>query len=199
MAYGDFDLRRALTDFGLTSNEGVDLFAGVPPVEPSAYLTDWLAEFAPVALGIGSERGRGEAIIFPILAEAKRHCRDPVTVASGVTFDVDRGRGLTGVCDYLITRSRNLYFVRGPVFAAVEAKREDINGGLGQCVAEMVAVRVFNEREGTPLPAVHGCVTSGNLWRFLKLEGDTLFVDRDERHLRDLPMVLGILVHIVGG
>ena len=29
----------------------------------------------------------------------------------------------------------------------VEAKNENIKGGLGQCVAEMVAAQIFNERE----------------------------------------------------
>ena len=196
MAYSDFDLRKALTDFALTSEERVDLFAGVPPVEPSEMLRDWLDEFVRPALSFGSERGRGESIIFPILAEAKRRSPQPVTIAPGVAFEVDKERGLTGFCDYILTRSREVYFVRGPVFAAVEAKKEDITGGLGQCAAEMVAIRIFNERDKTPIPAVYGCVTSGNMWRFLKLDGSTLYIDEPEYYLSDVPKILGILVHI---
>jgi len=197
MAFSDFDLRKALTDFALTSNEATDLFTDVPPLEPSDQLRSWLADFAPAALGIGSERG--EAIIFPILAEAKRRSRGPVTLASGVTFDVDKSKGLTGVCDYLLTHSREVFFIRGPVFAAVEAKKEDISGGLGQCAAEMVAIRMFNENEKSPLHIVYGCVTSGNLWRFLKLENNTLYIDKIEYYLGDLPKLLGILVSIANG
>ncbi|MCE9565524.1 MAG: hypothetical protein K8U57_26175 [Planctomycetes bacterium] len=85
------------------------------------------------------------------------------------------------------------------MFAAVEAKKEDISGGLGQCAAEMVAIRMFNENEKSPLPAVFGCVTSGNLWRFLKLEGNTLFIDKTEYYLSALPKLLGILVSIANG
>jgi hypothetical protein len=199
MAYSDFDLRKTLADFALSSTEDLDLHANVAPIEPSENLGAWLDEFAPAALGIGSERGRSEAIIFPILAEAKRRSRGPVTVAAGVTFDVDKQRGLAGVCDYLLTRGIERYYVKAPVFAAVEAKKEDIAAGLGQCAAEMVAVRVFNEREGKPLAAVHGCVTSGNLWRFLKLDGNTLFIDSREYYLSDLPKILGILVGIANG
>jgi len=81
----------------------------------------------------------------------------------------------------------------------VEAKKEDITGGLGQCVAEMVAIRIFNEKEKTLRPAVFGCVTSGNLWRFLKLEENILFIDKTEYYLRDLPRILGILVNIAEG
>ena len=196
MAYSDFDLKKVTTDFGLTQANNLDLFAGVAPVQPSDYLREWLAEFAPVAIGFGSERGRGESIIFPVLAEAKRRTAGPVTVGSSITFDVDRARGLTGICDYLVSRADDVYFIRAPVFAAVEAKREDVVPGLGQCAAEMVAVRIFNEKEGRPLPAVYGCSTSGNNWRFLKLEADTLFIDKTEYYLSNLPMILGILVSI---
>jgi len=70
---------------------------------------------------------------------------------------------------------------------------------LGQCAAEMVAIQLFNEREGTSVPAVFGCVTSGSLWRFLKLEDSALTIDRPEYHLRDVAKILGILVTIAGG
>ena len=81
----------------------------------------------------------------------------------------------------------------------VEAKKEDLIAGLGQCVAEMVAIRLFNDREKAPTPVVFGCVTSGSNWRFLKLEGSTISIDRPEYHIRDLGKILGILVHAAGG
>jgi hypothetical protein len=39
-------------------------------------------------------------------------------------------------------------------------------------------------------------VTSGNVWRFLKLEGNTLAIDQPEYYLRDAGKILGILVGI---
>ena len=196
MAFSDFDLNKVVTDFSLVENQTTDLFADIPPLTPATELTRWLDEFGPIALGFGSELARSSYIVTPILAEAKRRAGQPVTVIPGVTLDVDKSRGLSGLCDFLLTHSTNLFTLHGPVFAAVEAKKEDIVGGLGQCAAEMVAIRIFNEREKSTLPAVFGCVTSGNLWRFLKLEGDTLFIDKVEYYLRDLPKLLGILVHI---
>jgi activator of 2-hydroxyglutaryl-CoA dehydratase len=53
----------------------------------------------------------------------------------------------------------------------VEAKKEDILAGLGQCVAEMVAAQIFNEREGNEISVIYGTVTSGTNWKFLKLKG----------------------------
>ena len=199
MAYGDFDLKTAVQTFGLVENRNTDLFAKAAPLEPSEFLRVWLDEFAPIALGVNSEKARSEFIIAPMLAETRRRSKTAVNVLPGVTFEVDRERGLTGFCDFLITRSPEFFYVQGPKLAVVEAKREDLVAGLGQCVAEMVAIQVFNEREGTPLPVVHGCVTSGNIWRFLRLEGKMLFIDLPEYHLRDAAKILGILVHIASG
>ncbi len=199
MAYSDFDLRTAVHTFALVEVRDTDVFGDVAPVEPSEFLRVWLDKFAPVALGVNSEKARSEFIIAPMLAEAKLRVGPTVNVLPGVTFEVDKDRGLAGYCDFLIARSPEIYYIQGPVLAVVEAKKEDLVAGLGQCVAEMVAIRLFNEREGTPLPAVFGCVTSGSLWRFLKLEGTKLFIDRPEYHFRDAAKVLGILVSIARG
>ncbi|HVC94990.1 MAG TPA: hypothetical protein VND64_14940 [Pirellulales bacterium] len=199
MAYSDFDLKTAVHRFALAEVRNADLFAEVEPIEPSERLSTWLDTFAPVALGVNSEKARSEFIIAPILAEAKLQVGNSVNVLPGVTFDVDKGQGLSGFCDFLIARSPEIYYVEGPVLAVVEAKKEDLVAGLGQCVAEMVAIRLFNEREGTPLPEVFGCVTSGNNWRFLKLEGSKMFIDRPEYYLRNSAKILGILVSIARG
>jgi hypothetical protein len=116
-----------------------------------------------------------------------------------VTFEVDKGAGLFGFCDYLLTATDQPYYLKAPLLAAVEAKREDVIAGLGQCAATMVAVQRFNENDGNPLPVVHGCVTSGTNWRFLTLTGNELAVDRSEYVLpSQLDHILGILVHIAG-
>lgn len=199
MAFDDFTLRTAVVQFGLTKERDIDLFAAAEPLPPSDSLRAWLDEFAPVALGVNSEKARSEFIIAPILAEAKRRVAGGFNVLPGVTLDVDRERGLFGFCDFLVAGSDEFYYLRGPILAVVEAKREDIVAGLGQCAAEMVALRLFNEREGTPRPAVFGCVTSGSIWRFLKLQTEVLSIDRAEYYLRDVAKLLGIFMTIARG
>ncbi|MGL4555401.1 MAG: hypothetical protein ACRC33_29890 [Gemmataceae bacterium] len=199
MAFSDFTLRAALEAFALTEERDTDLFAGVPPLEPSASLRAWLDRFAPIAVGVNSELARSTFIIAPVLGEASQRSAGPMTVMPGVTLDVDRGRGLNGFCDYVVTRSPEFYFLRGPVFAVVEAKREDLVSGLGQCAASMVGLREFNDRDGTPVPAVYGAVTSGTNWRFLRLAGATLTVDRREYYLGEVGAILGVLVHVAAG
>jgi hypothetical protein len=175
MAFSDFDLKTAVHTFALAEDRDTDLFAAVEPLEPGEFLQVWLDKFAPVALGVNSEKARSEFIIAPVLAEAKLQAGPTVTVLPGVSLEVDREQGLAGFCDYLLTRSPEIYYLQAPILAIVEAKKEDLVAGLGQCVAGMVAIRLFNEREGTPMPAVFGCVTS------------------------DVAKILGILVTIARG
>jgi hypothetical protein len=199
MAYSDFDLRTALQKFSLTEERDTDLFATVEPIEPGDFLKVWLDKFAPVAIGINTERARSEFIIAPVLAEAKLRAGANVTVLPGVALDVDKAQGLAGYCDYLIARSPEFFYLRAPIVAVVEAKKEDLIAGLGQCAAEMVAIRMFNERDGVPTPVVFGCVTSGSVWRFLKLDGSKLIIDRPEYYIQNAARILGILVSVTRG
>jgi hypothetical protein len=43
------------------------------------------------------------------------------------------------------------------------------------------------------------CVTSGNIWRFVKLEDSKLFLDRFEYYLANVVKIVGILVSIARG
>src|SRR5437868_4311281 len=134
MAYADFDLKTACERFGLTTEERIDLFATVSAVEVPDLLRVILDRWAKAALAMNTEKARSELIIAPILMEAVRLIGDRVNLFSGVAFDVDRERGLNGTCDFLLTGSPELYFVRRPVLAVVEAKKEDMIAGMGQCV-----------------------------------------------------------------
>jgi hypothetical protein len=93
MAYSDFDLKTAVQTFALTEVRDADVFSTVKPVEPSDFLRVWLDEFAPVDLGVNSEKARSEFIIAPMLAETKRQVGPAVNVLPGVSFDVDREQG----------------------------------------------------------------------------------------------------------
>ena len=106
---------------------------------------------------------------------------------------MDRDRGLFGRCDFLVGRKAEPFLLGSPLLAVVEAKNEDVPGGLGQCIAEMVAVRVLNDRKGNPTPVVHGTVTSGSEWLFLRLDGDTVTFDSRERSLDDVGKILAYL------
>jgi hypothetical protein len=196
MAYSDFDLRTARERFALTLREDLDLFVATPEVEVDRQLREFLRVWSPAAVAMNTEKARSEMIIAPILMEAVRLSGYQLNLFSGLSLDVDKDRGLNGVCDYLLALSPERFFLSHPVMAVVEAKREDITGGLGRCVAAMVGAREFNQREGLMERVVHGAVTTGSIWRFLKLEGDVVFIDLPEYYFHQLSKILGILLAI---
>lgn len=57
----------------------------------------------------------------------------------------------------------------------VEAKNENFKNGIAQTTAEMLATRIFNERKGLVLPEIYGAVTTGDIWRFSMLKGNTVY------------------------
>ena len=199
MAYSQFNLATACHSFGLVVAERGDLFSATPEAAVSPLLRAVLDEQIPLATSIDTEKARSELIVAPILVEVRKLMDRRISLFSGITFDVDAERGLNGVCDFLLADSPVQLFLEAPVLAVVEAKNDNINAGLGQCVAEMVAARVFNGREGIGPATIHGLVTTGSLWQFLKLEGGSVHVDRTAYFLDRLEKILGILLHCVGG
>src|SRR5437763_5304137 len=180
MAYQYFNLDRVSRTFSLTLNEQEDLFGSVPEVSVSASLRSLLDENVPLAIDIHTEKVRSELIIAPVLLEVRRLTGRRIGFFSGIEFNVAPEEGLNGFCDFILSRSPLQLVLAAPVMTIVEAKNEDMKQGMGQCAAEMVAARIFNERRAEGPTIIHGAVTTGTAWRFLKLEGGTLFVDKPE-------------------
>jgi hypothetical protein len=199
MAYSKFTLEKALKELELTLVSVPELFLGVAPVAVSEPMAGLLKQYLTIALGVATEKARSEYLVAPLLFELRQRTGGAISIFSGVTFDVDPARGLAGACDFLLAKSPEQNILQSPVFAAVESKSENLRPGLGQCLAEMVAVQLFNQQEGHPLPTVWGTVTSGLAWRFMKLEGQTVYLENQERSLGDGSEVLGILLHIAEG
>ena len=76
----------------------------------------------------------------------------------------------------------------------VEAKKENLKGGLGQCMAEMVAAWRFNTERQNAIKNIYGVVTTGTVWRFLKLQEKTVTIDLNEYALPPIGSVLARLI-----
>jgi hypothetical protein len=83
--------------------------------------------------------------------------------------------------------------VLSPVIVIIESKNENLRSGLAQCIAEMVAAQLFNERCGNQIKAIYGAVTIVTIWQFLKLEGNVVSIDLSEYYIKDIKKILGIL------
>jgi len=160
-------------------------------------LTELLQRYVPLAITISTEKARSEFIIAPILAEFKLQFKDQTSLFSGFEFNIDRNKGLNRRCDYILSKSKEQLTLSAPVLVMVEAKNDKITGGIPQCIAEMIAARIFNEQKHQDIEIIYGAVTTGSLWRFLKLVNNTAYVDIIEYLLQQLDKILGIFTEIV--
>lgn len=197
MPYGEFTIEEVKARFQLRIAETQEHFADIPPVQVSDFLTGMLAENIPLAVAISTEKARSELIIAPVLLEARRQVQRRVSLFSGVEFTVDQSKGLNGVCDFLFSLSTEQLTIEVPVVTVVEAKNDNLKAGLGQCMAEMVAAQLFNQQKGRELARVFGVVTTGSLWKFLRLEGNVVSLDLREYPISELGRVVGILVSML--
>ncbi len=193
MAYSDFSLSSVKKIFQLKLIEKNDLFKESSELQPSALLEEILKDNVSLALASNTEKARSEMIITPILIDLRKHFANQISIFSGINFNVDVTQGLNGNCDFLISYSEELLLVTAPIITLVEAKKEDLNAGLGQCIAEMVAAQRFNEQEANKINEIYGTVTSGTVWKFMKLTNNNVFIDLTEYYLDNLPKILGIL------
>ena len=195
MSYSEFtSIIKVKQAFGLTTVEGPRFLPQISPINPSATLTDFLANSLPVAVATGSEKARSEMIITPVLLEVRKILQQNISLFSGEDSTVDYESGLDGICDYLISRSPEMLEIEAPAVAVVEAKKADLKTGIGQCVAEMVAMQKFNEAKGKPISVIYGSVSNGTQWRFLKLEEKIVSIDLNDYALPPVDEILGMLV-----
>ena len=136
-------------------------------------------------------------IVAPLLVEVREILEQKIALFSGEDFTVDASVGLNGICDFLISRSPELYAIESPVVVLVEAKKADLKLGVPQCMAEMVAAARFNAENDASIKTIYGCVTSGTLWRFLKLEGNIVTIDLADYPLEPIDRLLAMLVWMV--
>jgi len=197
MSYSDFDLRKVKQDLGVKLIEKEHLFSEIKSVEISPFLLDILKENVPLARAINTEKARSELIIANILVEIRKILKHQISLFSGIEFNVDKEKGLNGFCDFIISASQEQLILNRPIITLVEAKNENIINGLGQCIAEMVAASIFNQAENNPLKELYGVVTTGTVWKFLKMENMNVFIDLDEYSIEHPDKIIGILLEML--
>ena len=197
MPYSNFTVKKVQKDFGIQIIEKVDLFSSIGSREIGDHLKQTLLDNVSLAVAVNTEKARSELIIAPVLIEIRKIFNKEISFFSGIELNIDRERDLTGFCDFIISQSSEQLFLSTPVITVVEAKNDNMMSGLGQCAAEMIASRIFNEQEGTILSKIYGVVTSGNMWKFLKLEGNAIYIDLDDYSIKEISKIVGILCSMI--
>ena len=97
---------------------------------------------------------------------------------------------LTGVVDYFVTRDVDI--LTAPYLCVVEAKKDDFEQGLAQCLVEMKAAQWLNEQIDMHID-VFGIVSNGGVWQFYKMTAQNQVFGTKEYAAIDEKTVLGML------
>lgn len=171
--------------------------AFLPAEVPRVTLPDWLLGYLRVNQAAPavtkSEKAMSEMVIAPVLSVVKEANADKIALFSGEPlYHEDLG----GVCDFILAANPRSFTPEPPIMVLVEAKKQDILGGIPQCIAEMRTAQQLNLRKGRP-GLVYGCVTTGTAWQFLRLEHETAEVDPQALFNADLGRIVGTFQWIV--
>lgn len=196
MAYNNFSLQDAIDRFDLKLIE-LAFCESLPSVSLEPEFLNIFDRYLSLGQKARSEKARSELIVSPVLVELLHLADHQIQLFSGEEFNVDRERGLNGFCDFLLTKSTISSIIQAPIVMLVEAKKEELDVGWGQCAAEMVAAQIFNANKDESIPIVYGCVTSGKFWQFLKLQDNDLTLDLNQYPVTSVDRILGILKWMV--
>lgn len=194
MAYTDFDLDKLRHQFNILI-QATHLFPTVTSHDVPLWLQQTLEKGMPSALL--SEKARSEFIIVPILLTVRDLVHGQISIYSGQRLDGDSSSGLTGECDFILTTTPPLPIIQAPIISIVEAKKNDIEAGYGQCAAQMLGAQRFNQRDNTGIDTIYGCITTGEAWQFLKLETTTLIIDTKRYYITQLGTILSVFLSII--
>jgi hypothetical protein len=196
VSFSSFSIGKVKDELGVQIDETGDFFADVAPVPISSLLVATLKESMPLALKINTEKARSEMIVAPLLIEIYGQLDKKISLFSGVDWEVDGALGLRGRCDFLMGLSREQLRIEAPVLAIVEVKNDDTSAGIAQCLAEMVAARIFNQQNKNAIATIYGAVTTGSIWKFMRLIDSTAYVDTSEYHIKEVERIVGIIVSV---
>jgi hypothetical protein len=197
MSYSNFTFDKIKKELNLVTEDKTGLFSHITEIKIDEYFsTSFRENNIPLGLAINTEKARSELIIAPVLLELRNITNKQISLFSGIEFNVIKERGLNGVCDFIVSLSTEQFFLDAPVIVIVEAKKEDIIKGVPQCIAEMKAAHIFNEKRENKLETIYGVVTTGSNWKFMKLQNQTVYIDFDEYPIKELNKIMGILLNM---
>ena len=184
-----------LTALGIQLKRRSVFNGSIKPIEPSDFLK--MAISKGLKTNLASEKAKSEFLIAPIIAEIAELNVDAVSFYSGYQFDVDKSKGLKGFCDFIISAEPDAFVISAPVLCVVEAKNENLDIGIPQCIAELYAAWLFNQNKKRIIPIVYGVITYGYQWQFIRFSDMKAEVDETIYSLAELPKILGIFQHII--
>ncbi|MCA1994803.1 MAG: hypothetical protein LDL41_22560, partial [Coleofasciculus sp. S288] len=157
----------------------------VEPIAPSEFFQENLRQISEV-FDLQSGEESKKLLIDAICQESLRQFKH-LKIWKAAPFS---GEQTTGYVDYLLAKRRA--YLEVPLLCIIEAKKDDFEQGLAQCLPAMKACQYNNQLLGQKLD-IYGIVTNGEGWQFYKLTLDGLVYGSELYAIGNLPQVLGIL------
>ncbi len=198
MTYSDFTLWDLRKTFGIQNLWSKTSILGEPVhVAPSERLKKDLEFVENMPSLSAKKKGRAEFVLAPIFREVIENSDGTLVLYSGGNLDVDRDTGLGGTYDFIFDRDTQSYSVHDAVLTIREELDGDVVEGLEPCSVQLFSARERSRKRGKGVETVYGCVTDAYSFKFLKLEGDTVYADRKNYHITNLPELLGAFQTII--
>ena len=195
MAYSKFTIQRLKQEYNIKIIDNISLLEK-KIIEPSS----WLKETLNMGMSspLLSEKARSELLITPILQEIRKENNQKISIFSGINLDADTENDLNGECDFILVKGDKKHIIDIPIFAIVEAKKQDIDMGIAQSIAQIIGAKIFNNNNNNNIKTIFGCVTTGEIWQFMKLTEDfTIIIDTNRFYIDNVPEILGALQQII--
>lgn len=150
-------------------------------------LKERIEEILPYA-SLSSEAARREILISPVIFDLVHYTKSEIFIE----YSIKVSEQLQGSFDYFLESANHLL--------VIEAKKEDLDYGMTQLIAELIALEQWQEnQEQTHLV---GAVTTGKIWEFARLNRDEKQIEQGLESYRvpeDLDYLMRILVRSLSG
>ncbi len=184
--FSSFDLAAAFKQLQIEHLQRWDLKA--EPLPCSDFLKERLHRLEKIFDLRGYEESK--KLLIDALCEESILPYDHLKIWKGAALQSDE---LNGNVDYLVAESRE--YLEAPILCIVEAKKDDFEMGLSQCLVEMQACQWNNRQINHPIDVL-GIVTNGTTWQFYRLTPQNQAYETPPYSMGGLEMVLGCLRHI---
>jgi len=149
-------------------------------------LTSSYYELLP-KINLNSEIAKREVMIAPLLHALIRQIDVRLNIEYPLHVDDIR---LGGSLDYLLRGKQEII--------VIEAKKSDLDRGFNQLIAEIVALDHYEDKKEPDI--LYGAITVGEIWRFVQLDRNKKYIQRDIHSFRfpeDVRDILAILKGIL--
>jgi hypothetical protein len=167
------------------------------------HLTPWQLEFTAITASAAFQLHQERMQVFDLQRseEGKKILIDAILIEAIQSFKrlkIWKGMSLEsevahGAADYLVTE--NLGYFEAPLLCVIEAKKDDFEQGLAQCLVELQACQQTNHAIARSID-VFGIVTNGSTWQFYKSMPSGEVYESLPYAVSELSSILGIL-HIL--